>query len=112
MKYAAFLVGRGVFRSVQDNQGEKGHTHDDLDQRFSVVATLLSRSMVLQDPMDFILQIRKHMEPARGRQLIVDMLVSTWDWQSYFDAFNFAVAGVATTYWTPDTCHCKRSALG
>ena len=112
VKYEAWLVGMGVFRSVQDSQGEKGHTHDSLDQRFSVVATLLSSSMILQTPGDFVKQIRKRLAPARGRLLIVDVLQATWDWQSFFDALNFSVAGVAPTFWTPDTCHCKRPAWG
>ena len=108
VKFLAWLVARNVFRSAQDSQCEKGHTHDSLDQRFSVVATILSRSIVLETPDDFIRQVRSLVDPAGKRQLIVDRLVSTWNWQGHFSGLDFDVTGVAATASMPDTSHCKR----
>ena len=50
--WLAWLVASGKFRSAQDGQGEKGHTHNKIDQRFSVISTILKSTRVLQTPKD------------------------------------------------------------
>lgn len=54
MKFAAVLTGRHTFRSVQYNFFGVGHTHFIVDQRFSTVATSLSRRPILETPEDRI----------------------------------------------------------
>ena len=53
-QWLAWLVLTGKFRSTQDGQGEKGHTHNKLDQRFSVISTILKRTPVMQTPQDMM----------------------------------------------------------
>lgn len=49
-KWAAILLLRGLFRSITFNFLPVGHTHLDLDQRFSIITTALSRQRVLETP--------------------------------------------------------------
>lgn len=52
LKWAAVLIMKGNFRSVTFQFMQVGHTHVDIDQRFSIVATALSKSEVLETPED------------------------------------------------------------
>jgi len=49
-QWAAVLLLRGIFRSITFHFLPVGHTHLDLDQRFSIIATALSRQKVLETP--------------------------------------------------------------
>ena len=49
MKFCAWLAWRGSFETVTMAQYRVGHTHNQQDQRFSVVASGLSASDVLED---------------------------------------------------------------
>jgi hypothetical protein len=51
-KWAAALTMRSVFRSVSFNYLPVGHTHLNLDQRFSIIATGLNQQSVLETPED------------------------------------------------------------
>ena len=68
-KWMAWLVSNGFFRSVQDGNGQVGHSHNKLDQRFSIVAAVLARQTCLQTPVDFMTVIQQHVHPAGGREL-------------------------------------------
>ena len=107
-KYLAWLTATGKFRSTQDGQGEKGHTHDALDQRFAVISTVLSHSQVLQTPAEFMRVIANQVQPCRGRVLQAEILDATWDWQDFFDPFGLKLSGIAASPNHPDTCHSKR----
>lgn len=50
VKWASWLVVRGVFRSVQLHFLLVGHTHINVDQKFSTIATELSRQHTFEDP--------------------------------------------------------------
>ena len=52
LQYGAWLVGQQAFRNVDILFYRVGHTHNELDQRFSVAASLLSRAPVLQSLQD------------------------------------------------------------
>jgi hypothetical protein len=51
-KWAAALVMRSVFRSVTFSFLPVGHTHINLDQRFSSIATGLTQQSILETPED------------------------------------------------------------
>ena len=110
-KYQAWLVSTGCFRSVQDGQGQVGHTHNKLDQRFSVVAAILKGCQVLQTPEDFLHAISQKVHPPGGRRLVVTKLDACYDWRPFFDPLAINVTGIAASVPNPDVCHCKRFIL-
>ena len=70
-KWMAWLVSKGIFRSVQDGNGMVGHTHNKLDQRFSVVGGGLARQTCLQTPGDFMTVIQQLVHPLGACELLV-----------------------------------------
>lgn len=107
-KWLSWLVASGKFRSVQDGACEKGHTHNRLDQRFSIIATLLKRESGLQTPQQFVAKIKQHFQPTNNCELHVCTMPATFDWQAYFAPWDFAYEGIAATRYTPSVCHSKR----
>ncbi len=107
-KWMSWLVAEGVFKSVQDGQGVVGHTHNKLDQRFSVVAAVLARERCLQTPEDFMAVIQQHVHPHGGRVLKVNKVESSWDWQEFFEPLLLSYSGIAASHTIPDVCHSKR----
>ena len=87
---------------------QTGHTHNDLDQRFSSVGALLQRAPVLEDPYEFADWIQAHIVPPRGRALHVEVLESTWDVQSWLFQLDAQMSGLAATHTEPDTNHVWR----
>ena len=51
--WGATLLAKRTFRSVSFGFLPVGHTHIDVDQRFSSIATYLGRVPVLETPEDF-----------------------------------------------------------
>ena len=107
-KWMSLVQHRGVFRQVQDGSGEPGHSHDPLDQRFSVIASHLAMCKVLQTPGDFVNNIRKSLVPIGGRKVFAEILKATWDWKAFFDPLEISAGGIAATHATPDVCFSKR----
>ena len=52
MMFLASMIHKQVFRSVSLGFLPVGHTHIDIDQRFSIIATELAKQGVLQTPED------------------------------------------------------------
>jgi len=50
--FASWLIRSGLFSSVTLAFYRVGHTHNEVDQRFIVVANALNRAKVLQTPQD------------------------------------------------------------
>ena len=72
--YNGYLVASEKFDTDQVEYKQPGHTHDELDQRFSTVASMLSRAPVLEDPPEFRNWIEQNVVPPRGRKLHVEVL--------------------------------------
>ena len=47
--YLAYLVGAGIFTQAECQYMQTGHTHNAVDQRFSVLAAKLARAPVLEE---------------------------------------------------------------
>ena len=107
-KWMAWLVASGKFRSVQDGNGQVGHTHNKLDQRFSVVAALLKRQGVLQTPEDFLTVIQQHVHPGGNRKLLVGKIEAAWNWQRWLEPLGLNLTGIAASQSVPDVGHSKR----
>ena len=59
-RWAAALVMRGVVRSVSFHFLVVGHTHINLDQRFSIIAKGLNQQAILGTPEDIRIQWNDH----------------------------------------------------
>ena len=106
--YLSALVAADKFDAADLQFLQCGHTHNEQDQRFSTVATSLSRAPVLEDPEEFAAWIRNNVKPARGRTLHVEVLDSTYDFQSWLQNCGVQVSGLAATHAEPRTTHCWR----
>ena len=106
--FSGYLVGTERFDCVENQFLKTGHTHNELDQRFSSVATALSRAPSLEDKEEFAEWIRSKVKPAAGRTLHVEVLDTTYDFQSWFYGLDAKISGLASTHFEPDTCHVWR----
>ena len=84
LSFMAHLVARNMFEAAEVQFLQTGHTHNEQDQRFSSVWALLQRAPVLEDPYEFADWMRANIKPPRGRALHVEVMESTWDFQSWF----------------------------
>ena len=91
--YCASLVTAQRFDAVEVQYLQTGHTHNEQDQRFSSVSTLLSRAPILEDPSEFADWIRAHLQPVGGRQIHVEVLQGTFDFRSWYLPLNLSLLG-------------------
>ena len=103
--FSGYLVGTERFDCVENQFLKTGHTHNELDQRFSSVATALSRAPCLEDNEEFAEWIRSKVKPAAGRTLHVEVLDTTYEFQRWFYGLDAKISGLASTHFEPDTCH-------
>lgn len=107
LRWGACLVGRGVFKSVSLHYLRKGHTHEDVDQRFKILATRLSRATLLENPEDFRTLMRTSLQAPAGQLLEVREMKIPYDWWRYYSsvrAFPFDLHG----HTGPKACHVFR----
>ena len=91
--FCACLVALGHFREVQLSFLIVGHTHDDIDQRFSVISNILKR----QDILSLKQTLAQVETGARGR----DMAFTSAE---LLKIYGIGVVSLQTTY-TPRTMH-------
>ena len=109
--FAASLVARRHFDSLEVQYMMTGHTKNELDQRFSAIATVLSKASVLETPQDFARWIQQHVRPMHGKELHVIVLDETWDFQAWYQKYNLQVSGLTATHLQPDANHVWRFQL-
>ena len=105
LSFMAHLVARNMFVVAEVQPLQTGHTHNEEDQRFSSVGALLQRAPVLEDPYEFADWMRTHIVPPRGRALHVEVLESTWDFQSWLFHLDAQLSGSAVMRIERDTNH-------
>ena len=62
---------------------EVGHTHVDLDQRFSVLGPIIAAASELETPEDFGMLIRTKYAPLKGHELHVRLMTAVRDWKAW-----------------------------
>jgi hypothetical protein len=107
-KWMVWLVANGRFRSVQDGNGQVRHTHNKLDQCFSVVAALLKRQRLLQTPEHFVTAIQQNVRPGGNRKLVVAKIEASWNWKEWMEPLGLNIADIAADHSMPDMGHSKR----
>lgn len=87
IRWAASLVGASTFSSVSLHFLRKGHTHEDIDQRFKIISTLISKQKLLETPYEFMDCICNGMTVPPSHRLVVRQMQPPFDyWQHYADA--------------------------
>ena len=104
-QFMGFLTASGVFEDVTNERLQVSHTHNEMDQRFSSTGSILARAPVLEDPEEFCDWIREHVTPPRGRKLHVEVLNTTFDFQSWLSILNVQIKGPTPTVLQPEFNH-------
>ena len=107
MLFAAYLVASEKIQSVTNNFFRVGHTHMKLDQRFSVAASRLKATQVLQTPGAFLTHLRNTMTWG-NRITNVELNPGAWNWKLFLEPVNINISGLASTALNPDVCHTWR----
>jgi len=102
-------VVTGKADSISNHFFTVGHTHNLVDQRFSILGTSLSNSPVLETPTDFLRVIKQHLKPGRHRTLVhTEVLDGIYNWKQFWEPLGISIAGVAPTHWDPIVNHVWR----
>ena len=96
--FCALLVALGLFKSVTMHFHRVGHTHGPVDQRFSVLASVVAINKVLQTISDFVAAVVRGMKGAHRRDLFCDVCTGSYDWQNWL----WCHLGIATPGLTPN----------
>ena len=118
-RWAALLVNRGVFHTVEYTQDRVGHTHGRVDQRFSTVTQVLHRHGCLEDPDAFANVIQGTLKTQRNRKVIVKQVGDLADWKGFLEKVPGTLHGHTQTQSksvkNEEACHtyrfCKRCSL-
>ena len=98
LTFCSLLVVFGVFKSVSVHFHRVGHTHGPLDQRFSILATVVARCSVLETIEDFIDVLERSLPEIRSRKLFVRHVQHTFD----FVGWMWLRMGIKTPGITPN----------
>ena len=77
----ATLVGLGFFREVELSFLIVGHTHEDIDQRFSCISSMLKRSDV--DSLKEMLNLIQRGTSPTEAFVSARLLENVWDWKLF-----------------------------
>lgn len=109
--YGAFLVAKGHFESVEFQFMLTGHTKNELDQRFSAIATVLRKAPVLETPQEFVEYMTHNIAPTLGSELHCEVMNGTWDFIAWFKELGIQMKGLTATHLQPDSNHLWRFML-
>ena len=108
LQYAAALVSSERFAEASMALFAVGHTHNRLDQRFSVIGSLLSRAKNLETPQDYISHLQLNYKSARGVPVFIEEIEQAHHWRKFFAPLQTHFAGVTGSQSTSDAAHVFR----
>ena len=91
IKLIAYLKAKEKFDAEDVEFLPSGHSHNELDQRFSEVAGVISAAPVLEDKEELAEWIQRHVHPVRGRDLHVEILDGTWNFEDFLEPVDAQV---------------------
>ena len=103
--FLSWLQCSGVFDEASKEGLQVGHTHNEIDQRFSTTTTVLMAAPTLEDPTEFADWVRDNVKPPQGRTIHVELLNSTFDWQQWLFRLNVHIHGLTPTTLNPEFNH-------
>ena len=97
LKFLAFLHATGVVDEDSFESLRSGHSHAEIDQRFSVAGTKLAMASCLEDPLEFAELMKQEMTPVKNREIHIEKLTGTWDFKEWFAPVSCEVSGLTAT---------------
>ena len=96
VKFLAVLVRKFKFHTIVLNFLRVGHTHEDVDQMFAVLLSLVLRRIQFQRPCELCDAIQVAMQNvihARGEELLVSHLTHIRDFKAWMDVCHVGPEG-------------------
>lgn len=122
MLFSSWLVGHGVVRTVDELFYRVGHTHNECDQRFFVLASALARHDTLQTPEDSIgltYNMKILLGSVLGKIVQVVILISALQQKIIQPSENLQMLGLSrlhpqrpTSFWARDALRDHRLHMG
>ena len=98
--FAMFLsqLAAKYFRSVECQYLQTQHTHNELDQRFSSLATLIKNTGEIQTMQQLKEIMESNLKPLHGRSLHVEIMDNTWNFKEWFQVgIDSNISGLTST---------------
>ena len=110
--FLSYLTGK-VFKSIECHYLQVSHTKNELDQRFSTLSSLIKQADSIEDLSELQDYMSKNMTSALKRELIVEIIPNTWNFQTWFAQSGISISGLVSTHLEPHANHlwrfCRRS---
>lgn len=85
-----------------------GHTHNLVDQRFSIINPALKRTKCLETPDDFLDLILSSITPTGNREIHVEKIDAVHNWADWFGEIEATLSGITITQREHDVTHSWR----
>ena len=103
--FSAYNVSQDKVEGIENAFQKTGHSHFDVDQRFSECNTIMKTAGTLETPYECKEFMEANMKPVRGRALHVEVLETVKNFKKFFAPLQMALQGLAATHNALDTCH-------
>jgi hypothetical protein len=101
--FLACLILHRYCKEIQLSFLLRGHTHEDIDQFFSVLTRHMVRLGVVKTPQAFQAEMRKA-ATGKGRRVDVSMVDAVPDWTAAMKPFaNATIVGIQRAHFAADT---------
>ncbi|CAJ1443835.1 unnamed protein product [Effrenium voratum] len=71
-----------------------GHTHNEVDQRFSMLASIMNRANVIQTPQELKRLIESEHHQVKGREIFAEIMPSSFNFQSWLSPMGVSLTGM------------------
>ena len=112
--FALFLsfLASSVFKSVECHHLQVSHTKNELDQRFSTLASIIKHAESIEDLGELRDYMQLHMTTALNRKLVVEILQNTWNFRDWLASTGLSLSGLVSTRLNPMRIMCGDSREG
>ena len=93
--FLAWLVHDGLFETTTLNFLRFGHTHEDIDQFFSLCVSLILKCHHYQEPSELLKFLEVELRPkfqAKQEELFTDVVSGVYDWQAWLLDLNRTIS--------------------
>jgi hypothetical protein len=94
--FLAWLVSAGLFESATLNFLRVGHTHEDIDQFFSLIVSLILKCHDYETPDELLVFLETELRPkfsGRGECVLTRTVTGIYDWSSWLTGLGRSMTG-------------------